>query len=621
MTLPAGSEDVLIAEGWRKLTEGPYSDAWHQYWGKDLELSVTHPCKAWNNALVKRPRASSTDGSIQDLARIILGDESDVVLPSCTFLQTPWADELLETRGRIMIAEGYNHVYGQINDLHTEHESPGVIVEGQSGIGKTYLALYLLVLRLSTAQPVLYSPHASLFIFFHADGVLESDGLEESWFMNGDFQEALPERSWIILDTRVDEGGPTHAATAGHLFPVRICRPEEKYFSNWRTKERPDMLVLDLPSPSVVLAGALIQDKMRSRKEDLARLLSSIRDFGPCTRYCYLGATRQLDLHMSLRAYIAGLSSVNAKRYPVLAARGYNLSDCLRSDDGPDIFALRRDYRDISTQVMLPVIASRFVMGELREHFAFSDLYNFREMTVIRKPPDDMEHTRLWLFEHLCHALFSEGDKHDAGFADLSPCFPGNAGDKLLLEHVFRAQTIQFLDTDLPSETKPESYLVVRDLSDTTFHSLLRFAPYSKRKRVPVEPEPDRAVTRGLAKQMVAAVRMPTPMTARVTRSTKRTAEPASPGPVWPPAKRPRVKAEKRFVVVYQMLLDAKPVLSRLGLERLERMRSMDPYAQYFFVFVTLLGEDLDLESIPEALIGRFRYYHLQLNLDLHPHS
>lgn len=115
--------------------------------------------------------------------------------------------------------------------------------------------MYLLVLRLSAEQPVLYSSQASQFFFFHAGGVLEVDKLELGWFNYRAFREALPERTWIILDTRVDEHEPPHAAIAEHLYPVLLCRPEEKYFHNWRRKGRPGMLVLDLPSPSAVLAG------------------------------------------------------------------------------------------------------------------------------------------------------------------------------------------------------------------------------------------------------------------------------------------------------------------------------------------------------------------------------
>lgn len=49
MSSPAGSEDFLFAEGWRRLTDGPYLAAWHQFWGKDIELTVIQPWKTWND--------------------------------------------------------------------------------------------------------------------------------------------------------------------------------------------------------------------------------------------------------------------------------------------------------------------------------------------------------------------------------------------------------------------------------------------------------------------------------------------------------------------------------------------------------------------------------------------
>ena len=66
---------------------------------------------------------------------MVLGEENSDVPPSCTFLATPWTDELPDSGGRVMIAEGYNHIYGRVNDLHADTASPGVIIEGQGGIG------------------------------------------------------------------------------------------------------------------------------------------------------------------------------------------------------------------------------------------------------------------------------------------------------------------------------------------------------------------------------------------------------------------------------------------------------------------------------------------------------
>ena len=86
-------------------------------------------------AFTQGAETDSTYGSIYDLAQMVLGEENSDVLPSCTFLTTPWTDELPDSGGHIMIAEAYNRIYGQVKDLHSDTRSPGVIVEGQSGIG------------------------------------------------------------------------------------------------------------------------------------------------------------------------------------------------------------------------------------------------------------------------------------------------------------------------------------------------------------------------------------------------------------------------------------------------------------------------------------------------------
>lgn len=92
------------------------------------------------SALLKRPKVGSQEVSICDLARSVLGGDSDtdVALPSCTFFDTPWSEKLSDTKGRIMIPSDYNRIYGRIDDLHagrTNLYPSGVIIEGQSGIG------------------------------------------------------------------------------------------------------------------------------------------------------------------------------------------------------------------------------------------------------------------------------------------------------------------------------------------------------------------------------------------------------------------------------------------------------------------------------------------------------
>ena len=50
MSLLAGAEEVLLTKGWRKSTDGPHLAAWKLFWGKDLELDVLQPSKAWRNS-------------------------------------------------------------------------------------------------------------------------------------------------------------------------------------------------------------------------------------------------------------------------------------------------------------------------------------------------------------------------------------------------------------------------------------------------------------------------------------------------------------------------------------------------------------------------------------------
>ena len=132
---------------------------------------------------------------------------------------------------------------------------------------------------------------------------------------------------------------------------------------------------------------------------------------------------------------------------------------------------------------------------------------------------------------------------------------------------------------NLPSVIEPGSYFIVPSLRDATFHSLAFLTPFSKKTRTAVEPQPARVVTRSSAERLASAPQPTRPVPARVVRSSTRAHEPVSPELERTQVKRPRLEADKRFVVVYQMLLDTKPVLLEATLQELERTRSMNPYA------------------------------------------
>ncbi|VDC06164.1 unnamed protein product [Peniophora sp. CBMAI 1063] len=627
MTSPAGSEDALVNEGWRRVTDGPYYAAWRQFWGKDLDFDVLQPWKAWTDAL-KQYDAHSLEDSVSALARSVLGGETDVHLPSCTFLESPWVDELSETKGRIMFLDDHERIYGRVRDMHAKasHRLEGVIIGGQGGVGKTYLSLYLLARRLAEKKLVFYSPNKSQFFFFDTGGVLERDGFTYSCvFSNPDLRLAVPEDTWIITDTSPVEGEPASGATMGYLFLIQLCRPEDRYFSDWARRNRTESLTLDSWSPSVVLSGYSTRPMQYQAQQRSALALAVY-----CTRLWNLQPLLLPGSNTASRSLRVS-SDVHRRPFPGQSRRNYQVGwegyhiPSLLAFDGPDLFSLRRDYQRTGKkekEVMTPVIASRLVMNELRQHLGFKSLYKFREIGAIREPPDIMDNTRLWLFEQLSHALFSERTRSEvAARMDLSPCFPDGAKRGLLLEHVFQARSVQMLDdADPPAEPEPGSYFVVRNLQDSTFHSLLYITPPVEKQDSLARPDSSRVITRARARELALKDRLSEPAS-RDTRSSKRRRGSASlaPGPAQPPAKRPRSKADRRFVVVFQMLSDDMPMFSEYSLEKLERVRKANPSARFFFVFVTPIGQCIDVDSIPKDIVGRFGWYHLQMDFDLNP--
>ncbi|KZV66194.1 hypothetical protein PENSPDRAFT_689224 [Peniophora sp. CONT] len=623
---------TLLARGWTQVHSGSHYTAWGLFWGKEIKRVVRQPWKAWTKPLESHPDPGSEDDKLLRLARAVLGSDdpdSKLTLPDCEFLETPWVDELSATRGRIMITKECVRIDDFLTDI-SEPQTRCAIIEGQRGTGKTYLSFYLLATYLTRGRPVLFSPSADVFLLFCHLGVfcchdasrLRSDGMPLRLK-----KAVIPEYTPLIFDTSPDQGEPSHAIVMGYLRLIQLCRPDEKHFLVWKSKSSPTSQAIEASPASELVACALIQTEVPRGKPDIAGLLETINKLGPFARVCYSVGAAKATSFEALHAYIASMSSSDLSQ---LAERtkyaSRNHPRLLLSGLDCDIFVLRR-FEENGAECLLPTLSSRHITGQLREHLGFASLYDLRDMLVVRKPPDGMLDTRLWLFEHLSHDLLSNGligeEEEDSRAHYWSQVFPPKAKrtkGALSLQHLSRPRTIHLYEEELPSPLDVESYYIAHVLPNSGFHALVHAVPFPRKRQAASQDLGHRPVTRRLA-EVQARHSAATHVSAR-RRSSRSVAATATAAPEprdERSPKKPRLKHERRFVVFAQMEPHGILRLTEEDIRRLCATMASDPVAEYFFVLVTLLDVDCDFSAVPSSLVNRLKWYHLQIDLDLLP--
>lgn len=86
------------------------------------------------------------DDNVLRLAQAVLGSDdsiSELTLPPCEFLETPWVDELSCSEGRIMITKECTRIDDILTDI-TRPRKQGALIEGQRGTGNSFFSCTLL---------------------------------------------------------------------------------------------------------------------------------------------------------------------------------------------------------------------------------------------------------------------------------------------------------------------------------------------------------------------------------------------------------------------------------------------------------------------------------------------
>ncbi|KZV69035.1 hypothetical protein PENSPDRAFT_753691 [Peniophora sp. CONT] len=618
---------VLDEQGWVRQADGPYFEAWRLFWGNDYELCDVPPHKAWTKALERTSQFGSSDWRLQTMAQLLLNPEGeDVTLRSCAYIDTPWTEELPHTRGKIVVREDYERIAHQLMVNPDNRHRDGMIVQGQAGVGKTYLAHYLLIRQLSEQKLVIFSPHEDVFLLFHESGVYVADDLERDDNGYPALRAIAPTKTWIIWDTPPDQEEPAHSATDPFFFLVQVCQPLIRYYHYWHNRFAVDYLAVDAPSAPSLLAESLVQKDIRPRKDDLARVLEHLHAFGARPALCFRRLVGMKSKIISLEDYLDHLDAETVDLISRLASADWQFPGCIRLlSDEPDILILRCNL-GASPEALVAVLPSRYIANKLRQHLSFESLRSLTNMGIIQSPADGLSGSRYWLFEQLCHAILSTGDPDllNHHILRLAPCHPLDSAAKagsLRQSHFSHSRTIQSFEAN-PPPFDPAIYCVPHLLPDAAFHAIMYSLPFASRRDPAQQDNAHRPVTRQAAKRAAAASalsgaagRPTTP--ARMTRSTKRARQSSeaddarSPSPL----KKPKLKSEKRAVVFLQMMLHAAPDLPESGLERIRHIMDIDPFAEYSMVFVTLKDEEVDLSAIPAPWTDKLKWYQLEIDL------
>ncbi|KZV64770.1 hypothetical protein PENSPDRAFT_656301 [Peniophora sp. CONT] len=514
-------------------------------------------------------------------------------LPPCPFIDTPWKTRLNNTKGSIMVSSELHRLSDRVVELR-EKGCNDLVIEGQHGTGKTYLAYYILIKCLSRRRNVFVYSNESV-VLFSAKGVYSGFHFKLNLFALDDFETAVGGEAWAIVDIVGDDD--FYGPSADVMYPVRIfpatSRPLERYVDD----NLPAVMVLDSPTVQSVLLIATLHHDMKPTEAHLRRLLGNIHMFGP-----KFGACLASDTPASQAALVDYISAMAPSQLSKMAKQSrFELcfAGIARSGGGPDILSLRCDIAD--HEGFLPTIASRFVLSEIARLHGYAGLSSLCSMDVVKRQPDGLRESRRWLHEFLIHYLLSDGSPESLRLFDLKQVFPFDASKRrgaLKVAHLSLHREVEVLETGYPASFNCSAYHVVGNLSDPTYHAVVHAQLGTSSKSIsPVVISTATVDQRQKLRPRANGV--------YTTTRGKRTS-----------VKRKR-QTDRRLVVFLQVVAASIPELTMDGLARLERAMESDTDAEYFFVFVTGKTEVLDLSTIPQPWANRLRWYQLAVDINL----
>ncbi|VDB88546.1 unnamed protein product [Peniophora sp. CBMAI 1063] len=585
-----GSEsdlEPIESYGLTPVTDGEHFEAWKAFWGEEIVVQERPMWKPWVDAL--KPPAGYAELTALARATGLKQDSTTLAFPPTTIVNTPWKSSLDRSRGLIVVNSELRRLCDRAVSLRNEKRCRDLVIEGQTGTGKTYLAYYILVQCLSSRQNVVAHLDGSV-VLFCSEGVYSGKTLELNLFSLDDFNSAIGGEAWAISD--VVEDGALHVPSAGVMYCIRIVSASSPSLEHYIHDKSPAVLVLDVPTVESLIMSATVRFDVKPTRPHLRRILENVHMFG---RSFGTFASDNLIMRTDLADYITGLSPAHLFTLAHKASFGLHFQEVMRSGAGPDLFSLKRDIA--AHEGFIPTIASRFVLSEVARLHGLAGLSGLRSMDVVQRELDGYQESGHWLREFIAHCLLSEGSVEHLARCQLEQIFPFGASKRrgaLKISHICSKRTLEVTTGEFPSTLAPSSYYVIGPLVHSTFHAVVYAQPDST-SRIGRLASPHAA-----SPEQRRKLRPRTEVSYALDQRIGRKRKPS---------------ADRRLVLFLQVTASSVHGLTDEGLDRLKRNMDADADAEYSFVFVTGKGRSLDLSMIPEVWAKRLLWYKVSVDI------
>ncbi|KAI0061948.1 hypothetical protein BV25DRAFT_1826240 [Artomyces pyxidatus] len=157
------------------------------------------------------------------------------------------------TDDKLLVRESYDLMFKRISELRETRWRSGVVVTGQSGIGKSAFVAYIAIILLVQNQPFVLCRGRAVYLFF--DGKVHKAKSHTNFHFDDIPTSKGRHPMWALVDTDESREGITGGITTCSIFPTHIASPNPDHYRGW-VKER-DARIWGLPlwSREELIAG------------------------------------------------------------------------------------------------------------------------------------------------------------------------------------------------------------------------------------------------------------------------------------------------------------------------------------------------------------------------------
>jgi len=216
-----------------------------------------------------------------------------------------------EERTQLLIREEYIRLASkaeEVYETYLENRPPrprGIVVTGQSGIGKTCFLQWLLLERLLDGKPTILRTKKD-YAYFSANG----------FFRISEFELPSPSNTWLLADPGLGAGGPPMRTG---LFTIFTTSPSEGIYKEWRKQNSARLFIMNPWTwPELNFVGSSLYEE---GSIDLSKLETAFKRYGPTARNPLEYACNATTLEALDTAVDLAISSVKCSTLDQLASQ------------------------------------------------------------------------------------------------------------------------------------------------------------------------------------------------------------------------------------------------------------------------------------------------------------